>query len=81
MISIMVPIGEMEMAESQKRYSSKWQLENPEGTKYQCVKDTGLSKIQLKMVEQLIKTRYILLNTSLYKPCTRYLFKEDSWFL
>lgn len=46
MINIMVPIGEMEMAESQKRYSSKWQLENPEGTKYQCVKDTGLSKTQ-----------------------------------
>lgn len=31
----------------------KWQLENPEGTKYQCVKDTGLSKIQLKMVEYI----------------------------
>lgn len=30
------------------------------------------------MVEQLTKTRYILLNTSLYKTCTRYLFKEVS---
>ena len=30
------------------------------------------------MVEQLTKTRYILLNTSLYKSCTRYLFKEVS---
>lgn len=26
----------------------KWQLENPEGTKYQCVKDTGLSKNTVK---------------------------------
>ena len=26
----------------------KWQLENPEGTKYKCVKDTGLSKNTVK---------------------------------
>ena len=26
----------------------KWQLENLEGTKYQCVKDTGLSKNTVK---------------------------------
>ena len=26
----------------------KWRLKNPEGTKYQCVKDTGLSKNTVK---------------------------------
>ena len=26
----------------------KWRLENSEGTKYQCVKDTGLSKNTVK---------------------------------
>lgn len=32
------------MAESQKRYSSKWRLEHPEGKKADCIRDTGLDK-------------------------------------
>ena len=37
-----------EGAPTKQSIVQKWKLENPEGTKYQCVKDTGLSKNTVK---------------------------------